>query len=100
MDAAGWGGESAGDSSAGSGGGFARLGTGGGGVLLATLGRLTSEETREWEEPESREAVLTEREGPGDGEIEDTREGTFTSAGRGWRRRRDSYRVGSPVTVS
>lgn len=32
--------------------------------MLATLGRLTSEETTEWEEPESREAELTEGDRP------------------------------------
>lgn len=42
-----------------------RFGTGGGVLLM--LGRLTSEETPEWEEPESREAELTDREGPAGG---------------------------------
>lgn len=62
-------------------GGFTRDGTGGGGVL-ETLGRLTSEETSEWEEPDSTEVVLIEREGPGDGGREDTLEGTSGSGRR------------------
>lgn len=59
----GWG-ESEGRAGAGGGGAgaLARLGTGGG--LLAALGRLTSEDTAEWVEPESREAELTEGERP------------------------------------
>lgn len=51
--------------------------------MLETLGRLTSEETREWEEPDSKEVVLIEREGAGDGGREDTLEGTSGSAQRG-----------------
>lgn len=66
-----------------------RDGTGGGGVL-ETLGRLTSEETAEWEEPDSKEVVLMEREGAGDGAREDTLEGTSGSAERA--RERSSYR--------
>lgn len=62
-------------------GGFTRDGTGGGGVL-ETLGRLTSEETSEWEELDSIEVVLIEREGPGDGGREDTLEGTSGSGRR------------------
>lgn len=50
--------------------------------MLETLGKLTSEETREWEEPVSREVVLIEREGAGDGGREDTLEGTSGSAER------------------
>lgn len=61
--------------------GFTRDGTGGGGVL-ETLGKLTSEETSEWEEPDSREVVLIVREGAGDGGREDNLEGTSGSAGR------------------
>lgn len=61
--------------------GFTRDGTGGGGVL-DTLGKLTSEETSEWEEPDSMEMVLIEREGTGDGAREDPLEGTSGSAGR------------------
>lgn len=57
-------------------GGLARDGTGGGGVL-ETLGRLTSE----WEEPHSKEAVLMEREGAGEGAREDTLDGTSGSVG-------------------
>lgn len=76
---AGRGGESDGCTSGSGAGGFTRDGTGGGGVL-ETLGRLTSEETREWEEPESIEVVLTEREGAGDVGREDTLEGTSGSA--------------------
>lgn len=49
--------------------------------MLETLGRLRSEEMREWAEPEHKEAELTEREGPGDGGREDTLEGTSGSAG-------------------
>lgn len=49
--------------------------------MLDTLGRLTSEETREWEEPEPMEVELIEREGTGDGGREDTLEGTSGSAG-------------------
>lgn len=56
-----------------------RDGTGGGGVL-ETLGRLTSEETSEWEEPDSREVLLIEREGAGDAGREDILEGTSGSA--------------------
>jgi len=59
--------------------GFTRDGTGGGGVL-ETLGKLTSEETSEWEEPDSKEVVLVVREGAGDGGREDTLEGTPGSA--------------------
>lgn len=72
-------------------GGFARDGTGGGGVL-ETLGRLTSEEGRDWEEPESKEVVLIEREGAGDAGREDTLEGTSGSAQR--RRERERERSG------
>lgn len=61
--------------------GLTRDGTGGGGVL-ETLGRLTSEETTEWEEPDSREVVLVEREGAGDGGREDTLDGTPGSGRR------------------
>lgn len=61
--------------------GFTRDGTGGGGVL-ETLGMLTSEETGEWEEPDSKEVVLIEREVAGDGGREDVLEGTSGSAGR------------------
>lgn len=50
--------------------------------MLETLGRLTSEETAEWEEPDSKEVVLMEREGVGDGAREDTLEGTSGSAER------------------
>lgn len=77
--------------------GFARLGTGGGGVLLAMLGRLTSDETSEWEEPEWREAELMEREGLGDGGREDTLEGTSGSAESN--RKTDSDRRGWGVGV-
>lgn len=59
--------------------GFTRDGTGGGGVL-ETLGKLTSEEAREWEEPDPKEVVLIEREGAGDGGREETLEGTSGSA--------------------
>lgn len=48
--------------------------------MLETLGRLTSEEMREWEEPEHKEVELIEREGAGDGGREDTLEGTSGSA--------------------
>lgn len=68
-----------------------RDGTGGGGVL-ETLGRLTSEETAEWEEPDSKEVVLMEREGEGDGAREDTLEGTSGSAERERVREGSSYR--------
>ena len=61
--------------------GFTRDGTGGGGVL-ETLGRLASEEIGEWQEPDSKEVVLIEREGPGDGGREDTLEGISGSAER------------------
>lgn len=60
-----------------------RDGTGGGGVL-EILGRLTSEEIGEREEPVSMEVVLIEREGAGDEGREDTLEGTSGSAGRRW----------------
>lgn len=50
--------------------------------MLDTLGRLTSEETREREEPEPKEVELIEREGTGDGGREDTLEGTSGSAGQ------------------
>lgn len=60
--------------------------------MLETLGRLTSEESRDWEEPESKEVVLTEREGEGDGGREDTLEGTSGSAQR--RRERERERSG------
>jgi len=79
---AGWEGPSGGGVSRSGTEGFTRLGTGGGGVLLATLGRLTSDETSEWEEPEWREVELMEREGLGDCEREDTLEGTSGSAER------------------
>lgn len=49
--------------------------------MLDTLGKLTSEETSEWEEPDSKEVVLIEREGAGDAGREDTLEGTSGSAG-------------------
>lgn len=58
-----------------------RDGTGGGGVL-EILGRLTSEEIGEREEPVSMEVVLIEREGAGDEGREDTLEGTSGSAER------------------
>lgn len=74
-------------------GSFTRDGTGGGGVL-ETLGRLTSEERREWEEPEHKEAELTEREGAGDGGREDTLEGTSGSAPRKRGRERGRERSG------
>ena len=48
--------------------------------MLETLGRLTSEEAGEWEEPDSKEVVLIEREGAGDAGREDTLEGTSGSA--------------------
>lgn len=48
--------------------------------MLETLGRLTSDDTIEWVEPESKEVELIEREGPGDGGSEDTLEGTSSSA--------------------
>lgn len=47
--------------------------------MLETLGRLISEEMREWEEPEHKEVELIEREGAGDGGREDTLEGTSGS---------------------
>lgn len=50
--------------------------------MLEILGRLTSEESREWVEPDSKEGVLMEREGAGDGGREDTREGISGSAER------------------
>lgn len=50
--------------------------------MLETLGRLTSEETGEREEPDSKEVVLIEREGAGDGGREDTLEGISGSARR------------------
>lgn len=53
--------------------------------MLETLGRLSSEETREWEELE-----LIEREGAGDGGREETLEGTSGSAPGG--RNRSGYR--------
>lgn len=62
--------------------------------MLETLGRLTSEESRDWEEPESKEVVLIEREGAGDGGREDTLEGTSGSA----QRRRERERERDPVT--
>lgn len=71
--------------------GFTRDGTGGGGVL-ETLGRLTSEETCEWEEPDSMEVVLIVREGAGDGGREDTLEGTSGSAVKERERQSSSYR--------
>lgn len=61
--------------------GFTRDGTGGGGVLEA-LGRLTSEEVRDWEEPRSAEVALMVREGAGDGGREEALEGTSGSAER------------------
>lgn len=63
-----------------------RFGTGGGVLLM--LGRLTSEETAEWEELESKEAELTDREGPtggtelGAGLVEETLVGTSGSVKR------------------
>lgn len=48
--------------------------------MLETLGKLTSEETRERVEPDSKEAVLVAREGAGDGGREDSLEGTSGSA--------------------
>lgn len=57
--------------------------------MLDTLGRLTSEETREWAEPEPKEVELIEREGAGDGGSEDTLEGMSGSAGERERRGRD-----------
>lgn len=62
-----------------------RFGTGGG--VLLTLGRLT-EETPEWEELESKEVELTDREGPvggtelGAGLVEETLSGTSGSIER------------------
>lgn len=50
--------------------------------MLDTLGKLTSEETIEWEEPDSKEVVLIVREGAGDGGRDDPLEGTSGSAGR------------------
>lgn len=50
--------------------------------MLETLGKLTSEETREREEPDSKEVVLIEREGAGEGGREDTLDGTSGSAER------------------
>lgn len=61
--------------------GFTRDGIGGGGVL-EMLGRLTSEDMGEWEEPDAKEVELIEREGAGDGGREDTLEGTSGSAQR------------------
>lgn len=75
---AGWSGECEGSTSCSAAGGLTRDGTGGGGVL-ETLGRLISEEMREWEEPEHKEVELIEREGAGDGGREDTLEGTSGS---------------------
>lgn len=81
FEGTGWGeGVEGGTSSGGWGGGFTRLGTGGG--VLATLVRLTSEDTTEWEETESREAELTEGDrpvpaggaGPGGGGMENSAE--------------------------
>lgn len=63
-----------------------RFGTGGGVLLM--LGRLTSEETAEWEELESKEVELTDREGPaggtelGAGLVEETLVGTSGSVER------------------
>ncbi len=58
-----------------------RFGTGGG--VLLTLGRLT-EDTPDWEELESKEAELTDREGPvgGAGLVEETLSGTSGSVER------------------
>lgn len=56
-----------------------RDGTGGGGVL-DTLGKLTSEETTEREDPDSKDVELIDREGAGDGGREDVLEGTSGSA--------------------
>lgn len=50
--------------------------------MLETLGKLLSKETREREEPDSKEVVLIEREGAGDGGSEDTLEGTSGSGRR------------------
>lgn len=52
--------------------------------MLEILGRLTSEEIGEREDPVSMEVVLIEREGAGDEGREDTLEGTSGSAGRRW----------------
>lgn len=60
--------------------------------MLDTLGRLTSEETGEREEPDSKEVVLIEREGAGDGGREDPLEGTSGSA------ERERERERAPVT--
>lgn len=60
--------------------------------MLETLGRLTSEETREWAEPEPREVELIEREGAGDGGSEDTLEGTSGSAGEREKGERSGFR--------
>lgn len=57
--------------------------------MLDTLGRLTSEEAKEWAEPEPKEVELIEREGVGDVGSEDTLEGTSGSAGERERRGRD-----------
>lgn len=51
--------------------------------MLEILGRLTSEEIGEREEPVSMEVVLIEREGAGDEGREDTLEGT-SGSGRRW----------------
>lgn len=60
--------------------------------MLDALGRLTSEETREWAEPEPKEVGLIEREGAGDGGSEDTLEGTSGSAGEGEKGKRSGFR--------
>lgn len=58
--------------------------------MLDTLGKLTSEETIEWEEPDSKEVMLIVREGAGDGGRDDPLEGTSGSAEGG--RESSSYR--------
>ena len=60
--------------------------------MLDTLGKLTSEETIEWEEPDSKEVVLIVREGAGDGGRDDPLEGTSGSAEGGKERESSSYR--------
>ncbi len=60
--------------------------------MLEALGRLTSEETGEWEEPDSKEVVLIEREGAGDEGREDPLEGTSGSAEKERERKSSSYR--------
>lgn len=50
--------------------------------MLEILGKLTSEVAREREEPDSKEVVLIEREGAGEGGREDTLDGTSGSEKR------------------